>query len=179
MQEKSSKCQYVRQIRVLVSAVKLETCMEVSGKKLSMEFSCVSKSMKGIDYVFCKTTCCTDFSVGNSSRDIFNRSNINLTQTQLLLPNQSRVHLNQVDSALREELHFAACVAEPNHPFSVADHFTDLCDIAKKFCCKRTKDSYLVTKAPALETEKRVNYLCGTNKFSIIIGESVTVMRNA
>ncbi len=74
---------------------------------------------------------------------------------------------------------FCAFIAEHNLPFAVADHFTDLMkvmfpenEVAKKFRCKRTKATNIVTKVLAPEAEKKVTQLCRSQKFSILMDES-------
>jgi hypothetical protein len=77
------------------------------------------------------------------------------------------------------EVMFSYFVAEHNLPFLVADHFTDLCKvmfpdskIAQAFKCRRTKMTHVLTKAIALHVDKRVQELCRSEKYSIMVDES-------
>ncbi|XP_060556756.1 uncharacterized protein LOC132717332 [Ruditapes philippinarum] len=142
-------------------------------------------SKKGQEYVRC-TACNIDVSVASGGRNDLTRhinskihnSNIQtVNSTQKI--NNSFFKPASYDPVARAEVYFAAFIAEHNLSFSVADHFTDLVkvmfpdsDIAKKFKCRRTKTTNIVTKALAPVAEKKVTKLCRENKFSVLMDES-------
>ena len=79
----------------------------------------------------------------------------------------------------KAEVIFTNFVLEHNLPFSVADHFTDLCkqmfpdsEVAKLFSCRRLKTTHILNKAIAPIEKKKVTDLCAANKFSIMMDES-------
>nr|CAI5863198.1 unnamed protein product [Callosobruchus analis] len=84
------------------------------------------------------------------------------------------------DKVKEAEIRIAGFIAEHNLPFCLIDHFPDLlrsvCSdsaIAKKIKCGPTKVKSILTQITAVSERQKILNLMKTNKFSIIVDESM------
>ncbi|XP_052212161.1 uncharacterized protein LOC127831212 [Dreissena polymorpha] len=150
------------------------------------QFEFVAKSSKGEEYMYCRL-CNVDVSVASGGRNDVTKHVQRTTHVEKVATVKTATKIDTmikpvtkiIDPVARAEVLFCAFIAEHNLPFAVADHFTDLVkvmfpdsEVAKKFRCKRTKATNIVTKVLAPEAEKKVTHLCRSQKFSILMDES-------
>jgi len=148
------------------------------------EYTWVQKSEKGEGFMFCSACKCNVSVKAGGMHDLkMHQATLkhqrNIKSIQSTPTVASLFTPSNVDKVTKAELLFSNFVAEHNLPFLVADHFTELVkvmfpdsDIAKKFKCKRTKTTHIVTEALAPCLDEKVSEQCKTNTFSILVDES-------
>ncbi|WAR23448.1 hypothetical protein MAR_037117 [Mya arenaria] len=126
------------------------------------------------------TACNTDVSIGSGGRNDLTRhltSKTHLAKAEAIssTPSIKNAFFKPAsnDPVVRAEVYFATFIAEHNLSFTdlVKVMFPDS-EIAKKFLCRRTKWTNIVTKALAPVADTQVTRLCRNNKFSIMMDES-------
>ena len=151
----------------------------------SVEYPWLRGSGISVNHGFCRL-CSVNYSVAHSGKwDVKqhglsdkHKSNEENTKVNRTVADMFKPAAEKNDT-LKSEVLFTNFLVEHNLPFLIADHFTELVPhmfpdsaIAKKFSCKRTKTTMIVTNAIAPYYDNEVTRLCQNEKFCLMVDES-------